>query len=238
MSVNTYDPTTQTLTRVDQYDGSTLKTKAAQTGSAQSSVSASVAANTSVDSAVKTLLDNDQTLKQALTNVESDVAPIENGTNYSKTYGKGSQFIRENKLYTVTVDVNSSTQIIVGTNCKLSPKTVTEQMDDLYENTNITATDTAITIPDQTYTRYIVKNGICFWQIQCSVSDTAQHYFTTKLPQSLFGNYIYSNHVSNDATSVCFLRIASDGTIRVQANTANMLFTMNGCFPIHKLWFG
>ena len=111
MSVNIYDSTTQTLTRVDKdanftgatssaagtsgsvpapaagdqgkflkgdgswdtptdtkYDGSTLKTKVAQSGSAQSSVASSIAANTSLDSAVGTLLNNDATLNTALTN--------------------------------------------------------------------------------------------------------------------------------------------------------------------------
>lgn len=62
-----------------------------------------------------------------LTNVESDIAPIENGTNYSTTYSKGAQFIRNGLLYNVTASsVGTSTAITVGTNCALADCVVTQ----------------------------------------------------------------------------------------------------------------
>lgn len=70
------------------------------------------------------------TTKQALTNVESDIAPIEDGTNYSTSYTKGRQFIRGGLLYKVTASsVNSSTAINTtsGGNATLADS-VTEQI--------------------------------------------------------------------------------------------------------------
>ena len=54
-------------------------------------------------------------VKEALTNLTTDVAPIENGTNYSTSYSKGEQFIRNGLLYEVTAaTVSSSTAINTG----------------------------------------------------------------------------------------------------------------------------
>lgn len=66
-----------------------------------------------VQNLIKPYIDS---VKQALTNVESDIAPIEDGTNYSTSYTKGAQFIRGGLLYKVTASsVNSSTAINTGT---------------------------------------------------------------------------------------------------------------------------
>ena len=64
---------------------------------------------------------NIQTLSSALTTAESNIAPVENGTNYSKTYAQGDEFIRNDLLYEVTVtSVGTTDAISVGTNCKRS----------------------------------------------------------------------------------------------------------------------
>ena len=55
-------------------------------------------------------------LSTALTTVESVIAPVEDGVNYSTTYEKNTRFIRGGKLYKVTATtVNSSTAINTGT---------------------------------------------------------------------------------------------------------------------------
>ena len=54
-------------------------------------------------------------LSTALTNVTTDIAPIEDGTNYSRSYTKGRQFIRGGLLYRITASsVNSSIAIDTG----------------------------------------------------------------------------------------------------------------------------
>lgn len=76
------------------------------------------------------------TLNSALTNVESDIAPIEDGTNYSTSYTKGAQFIRGGLLYEVTASsVNSSTAINTasGGNATLADN-ITEQISYLQSN--------------------------------------------------------------------------------------------------------
>lgn len=79
------------------------------------------------------------TTKQALSNVESDIAPIEDGTNYSTSYTQGQQFIRGGLLYKVTASsVNSSTAINTGTGGNATrADSVTKQINDV---ANITAT--------------------------------------------------------------------------------------------------
>lgn len=53
-----------------------------------------------------------ESIKQTLTSVTTDIAPIEDGTYYSTTYAKGRQFIRGGLLYRITASsVNSSTVI-------------------------------------------------------------------------------------------------------------------------------
>ena len=80
-----------------------------------------------------------QSIRQALTNVESDIAPIEDGTNYSTSYTQGQQFIRGGLLYKVTASsVNSSTAINTGTGGNATrADSVTKQINDV---ANITAT--------------------------------------------------------------------------------------------------
>lgn len=73
-------------------------------------------------------------LNEALTNLTMDVAPIENGTNYSTSYSKGDQFIRNGLLYKVTAStVGSSTAINTGSggNAALAD-CVTKQITDIY----------------------------------------------------------------------------------------------------------
>ncbi len=78
---------------------------------------------TTVEDALGGLVSENQTLANQL-------APVENGTNYSTNYSKGMQFIRNNMLYEVTASsVNSSTAINTGTggNAKLA-KVIVDQI--------------------------------------------------------------------------------------------------------------
>ena len=60
-----------------------------------------------------------QTLSTALTNAESNIAPVEDGTKYSKTYVLGEEFIRNHLLYKVIVSsVGTTDNITIGTNCE------------------------------------------------------------------------------------------------------------------------
>ena len=71
MSVNIYDSSTDTLTRVDNSSGLLVKTTVAKTGTDQSAVTDTIAASTTMDNAIGTLLNNDVTLGsdiQTLTN--------------------------------------------------------------------------------------------------------------------------------------------------------------------------
>ena len=78
-----------------------------------------------------------QTLNTALTTLTTDIAPIEDGTNYSKTYYVNDRFIRNGVLYVVTVaSVNTSTAIVVDGNCARDDsvtvhiKKITDKMDE------------------------------------------------------------------------------------------------------------
>lgn len=80
-----------------------------------------------------------------------DVAPIEDGTNYSKTYNKEDQFVRNGLLYKVTAStVTTSTAINTGSggNATLAD-CVTEQLNDLKSdltNNYIIKSRSAITV--------------------------------------------------------------------------------------------
>lgn len=73
---------------------------------------------TNVEGALGGLNSELDATKQALTTLTTDIAPVEDGTNYSKTYYINDRFIRDGVLYVVTVaSVNTSTAIVVGGNC-------------------------------------------------------------------------------------------------------------------------
>lgn len=100
------------------YDGSTLKTKVAQSGSAQSAISTSVAANTSVDSAVGTLLNNDATLSSALTNMEDDLTSIrQTGSQATQTIHKGRFFYLNGVLYRAKSTISNGNSF-TSSNCE------------------------------------------------------------------------------------------------------------------------
>ena len=74
------------------YDGSTLKTKAAQSGSAQSTVASSIAANTAMDTAIGTLLNNDATITSALTTSVGDVVNVLGAKNLLPMTGQSTVY--------------------------------------------------------------------------------------------------------------------------------------------------
>lgn len=59
------------------------------------------------------------TADQRITDTQAIIAPVESGTNYSKTYVQYERFCRDNKLYEVIpVSVGTTDAILIGNNCK------------------------------------------------------------------------------------------------------------------------
>ena len=85
---------------------------------------------------------------------------------------------------------------------------------------------------NSSYSKYIIKNGWCFFQIWISaLADTSQHTFYT-LPKSAFGNYLYFQVVGAFNTGVSGqLRIDSNGNCRINGSTAEN-YIIIGAYPI------
>ena len=92
-------------------------------------------------------------------------------------------------------------------------------------NSNFTLTDT--------YSWYMVVNGICYFQVQFSASgsiSSGDNYYPFALPPSAFGNYLYL--YSQNGAGV---RISSGGTVRVSvSSTQTGSHCVVGSYPIRR----
>ena len=71
------------------YNGSSLKTNAAKTGTAQSAITDTIAASTTMDNAIGTLLNNDKTLESDVQTLESDIQTLSNQAQNKVLYLTG-----------------------------------------------------------------------------------------------------------------------------------------------------
>jgi hypothetical protein len=104
-------------------DGSTILTTAAKTGSIQSSIANTIAKDTSMDSVVQILLNNDVTENNDISNIKDSISEyievIGNTPLKPNGYTRGAFFLAtDGKLYMVLSTISSSTTIVVNTNCE------------------------------------------------------------------------------------------------------------------------
>lgn len=96
-------------------------------------------------------------------NVVSDVldniVPTQSSLIASQAYSRGDQFIYDGNLYTVIATISSGGTITIGTNCRLSDKTIVGQVDEMQFNvrgtqvsiTNYTTTSNMYRFPNDGY---------------------------------------------------------------------------------------
>ena len=108
------------------YNGSEINTSAAQTGTSQSAVAATIASGTSMDAAVKELLDNDVTLSSQISSVNEALSNLcetvaENGAvnllpnNAISQVLNGVTFtVNSNKTVTVSGTATATTEITIA----------------------------------------------------------------------------------------------------------------------------
>lgn len=91
--------------------------------------------------------------------VESLIAPVQKTLIADKTYNVGNQFIYDDKLYKVTVLINATDNIVIGTNAELADD-ITTQMNaraDIVSRVNIPRDNTFYECPSDGFLAINVK---------------------------------------------------------------------------------
>lgn len=149
------------------YDGSTVLESTSQIPTSGTKISLHYGTSSSIinllTDANGCMMSNGQSVEQAITRTESNIAPIETGVA-SKSYAVGDQFILNGLLYKATAAINSGGAIVPNGNCELS-KSITEQMMDFPFTV---LADIAITVGT---TASVDKTGCKFLIAQLLVQD-------------------------------------------------------------------
>lgn len=182
---------------------------------------------TTVEAALGGLNSESQSLSTALTNVESDIAPVEDGTKYSTSYTKGQQFIRGGKLYKITASsVNNTTNIVIkptsGYNAELADN-VTKQIGDVM---SVTATINSDAFTGNILAKRIgkvlivnfditSKNDIASWT-NVDIATLSGVTFTT------WNTFSLTLQASNNYSVNGFVNAAGDNVIKLSPRTGSI----------------